>query len=364
MKTVCQTNECTACNACKNRCPVNAIKIHDSIRNYNAYIDQNLCINCGACIKVCQKVNKPEMRKPIMWMQGWSNKMDERSIAASGGIVSAIAKSFKNQGGFVYLCKFDNGEFSFHEMKTEGQMKEFVGSKYVKTNTADIYKTIEILLKKKHRVLFVGLPCQVAGVKAYVGTELEKKLYTIDLICHGTPSAKLLKKFLIEQEIELSKVKSIIFRKNTDFNLYIDDKKIKCKGGRDRYSILFLYGKSYTDNCYKCNFANVKRVSDITVGDSWGTMLDEKQVGKGISLILCQTDKGRKILDDADLSLYDVNLEQAIKNNQQLEHPMKLPKRRTLFFKLNQKTKFNIAAIICYPIPCLKQYVRRLLRRS
>lgn len=361
MKTVCQINECTACAACKNSCPVNAIKICDSLQNYNAYINQDLCINCGLCMKVCQKVKKPNLIEPIIWRQGWNNNADARALAASGGMISAIATAFKKYEGFVYLCKFIDGEFIFCEMKNTNVMKEFAGSKYVKSDCSNVYKEIELLLKKNNKVLFVGLPCQVAGLRLYLGNELEKKLYTIDLICHGTPSVKLLEEYLIENKIVLSEAKSITFRKNTDYNLYIDNKKIDCRAQRDTYSNLFLNGKIYTDNCYKCDFATIKRVSDITVGDSWGSMLDKKQVLNGISLVLCQTGKGKKLLDMANISLYDVDLEHAILCNHQLEKPMKMPKRRTLFFKLNKKMKFDMASILCFPISCIKQYIRGLL---
>lgn len=361
MKTVCKKNACTACNACVVRCPVNAIRISDSLKNYNAYIDEKSCIECGACTKVCQKNSLPELNKPIMWKQGWTNNTEDRSIAASGGAVTAIVKSFKNKGGIVYLCKFIEGEFCYCELESINQMEEFAGSKYVKSNTEKIYKQVKESLVQNINVLFVGLPCQIAGLKKYVGTDLERKLYTIDLICHGTPSVELLRKYLDEQNISLNKAISVSFRNNNDFNLILNNKKILYKQERDRYSVLFLYGKTYTDNCYNCDFAKIERVSDITVGDSWGTLLGKDKQKEGISLILCQTKKGQRILEDAQLTLFDVDLERAIQYNHQLKKPVKKSINRGLFFLLNKKITFAKAAMICYPIPCLKQLIRKYL---
>lgn len=362
MKTVCKKNACTACNACVVRCPVNAIRISDSLKNYNAYIDEKSCIKCGACTKVCQKNSLPEFNKPIIWKQGWANNAEDHSAAASGGAVTAIVKSFKNKGGIIYLCKFINGKFSYCELKSINQMVEFAGSKYVKSSMEKIYKQVKESLLQNKNVLFVGLPCQIAGLKKYVDPNLQCRLYTIDLICHGTPSAELLNKYLKEQDISLNDAFSVSFRHNNDFNLTVNNEKILYKQGRDRYSVLFLYGKTYTDNCYNCDFAKIERVSDITVGDSWGTLLGRDKQKEGISLILCQTKKGQRILENAQLTLFDVDLKRAIQYNHQLEKPMKKSMVRVLFFWLNKKITFAKAAMICFPIPCLNQLIRKNLK--
>ena len=56
MKTVCKKNACTACNACVVRCPVNAIRISDSLKNYNAYID-SLIEKLEVVVCHCQTYN-------------------------------------------------------------------------------------------------------------------------------------------------------------------------------------------------------------------------------------------------------------------------------------------------------------------
>ena len=48
-------------------------------------------------------------------------------------------------------------------------------------------------------VCFIGTPCQVYGLKSYLRKEYDN-LVTVDLVCHGTPSPKLWKKYLDEQK--------------------------------------------------------------------------------------------------------------------------------------------------------------------
>ena len=57
-KTVCQKNLCCGCNACINICPKQCIKLVDNIKELNAEIDKNKCINCKLCESVCQVVNE------------------------------------------------------------------------------------------------------------------------------------------------------------------------------------------------------------------------------------------------------------------------------------------------------------------
>ena len=50
----------------------------------------------------------------------------------------------------------------------------------------------------------------------------------------------------------------------------------------------FLCSLMYTDNCYECKYAKLERVSDLTIGDAWGTELTE-EMKQGVSLALSQT---------------------------------------------------------------------------
>ena len=43
------TDECIACGACEDECPVSAISQGDPIY----IIDETACIDCGACAAVC-----------------------------------------------------------------------------------------------------------------------------------------------------------------------------------------------------------------------------------------------------------------------------------------------------------------------
>lgn len=358
---VCEENMCTGCKACIDKCPKDAIHIVDSLKAYNAVIDTDLCIDCGTCHKVCQINENSGFKEPIYWWQGWAEK-EVREKSSSGGAASAIMRSFVKSGGTICSCEFKDGRFGFSFTNIEGEIKRFAGSKYVKSDPEGIYKIISGKLELGEKVLFLGLPCQVAAVKNFVGTKRMKNLHTVDLICHGTPSPKLLEMFLEDYHLSLKKIKDIRFRKKAVFHVYQAYEGIVPEIVQDTYIFSFMHCLDYTEGCYNCKYARKERMGDITLGDSWGSTLPEEEQKKGVSLLLCQTEKGKEMLDASGLHLEDVDVELALENNHQLRHPSVAPKEREKFFAMIKQTKsFNKAIAHCYPKFYYKQKIKLLL---
>lgn len=370
MNTVCDKHMCTGCGACVAICPKAAVRIQDNIRDLCSVIDINLCIKCGACTKVCPVQTPGLLQSPISWYQGWILDEKSRAKSSSGGFAYGIMKKFISDGGTVCSCLFHDGRFIYTVSKSFEELEAFRGSKYIKSDMLDVYKTIRSILQEGERLLFIGLPCHVAAIKKYIGEKYENKLYTIDLICHGSPSFYILEKYLQEEGIEIKDVENVYFRQKGKFGLRIKkgakgDITIAPTGVRDRYSIGFLSGLFYTENCYNCRYAGLKRISDITIGDSWGSDMEGSEEGKkGISLALCQTKKGEDLLLNCDLKLYPVNIDNAIRANHQLQKPSDKPQQRALFFQLLDKGKSVHTAVgKCYPKVCFRQDIKAILTK-
>ena len=130
----------------------------------------------------------------------------------------------------------------------------------------------------------------------------------------------------------------------------------------DCYSIAFLKGLCYTENCYHCRYASLDRVGDLTIGDSWGSELSASEKENGISLILCQTTKGKNLLSNSNIVLRPVDLDKAISNNRQLIEPTKKPEKRKNFFQLLEaETEFDDIIRKVYPKAFYKQIVKKIL---
>lgn len=361
MKTVCKFDQCAGCMACVEACPVNAISVKDGIRAYNAVIDEIKCIHCNACEKSCAQIQPPEFRPPQQWYQGWAVP-SIRGKSSSGGFAASLMAQFIRDGGVVCTCVFSKARFGFQFLERMEQIASAIGSKYVKSDPSGIYKEMRSRLRLGQKILMIGLPCQTAGALKFVGEKYTDQLYTVDLICHGSPSPYILDSYLKEQGYSLDTIDTIEFRRNTLYGLFVNHKKIKPERVRDRYIIGFLKGVFYTDNCYSCQYAKTERITDLTIGDSWGTKLPEMEQKQGISLVLCQTAKGRTLMERCELKLLEVDQQKAIAANHQLRMPsQKLPEREQFFAAFERGRSVGYSVTKCYKKHSLTQDAKEIL---
>ena len=357
--SVCEKDKCCGCGACVTVCPKEAVRLRDDMFHMEAVIDEKSCIGCKKCEAVCPVNNPPALMHPIKWMQGWAKDEKIRKSSSSGGFAKVLGYEFTDRGGFVVSCAFENGDFIFKTASTREEINAFTGSKYVKSNPSGCYGKIQKLLKEGKKVLFIGLPCQAAALKNYIGETYRENLLIVDLICHGTPSRALLEKFLDSKKKELKNLQNISFRHKDDFRLN-GEKSFSPAGVPDPYSLGFLNGLFYTENCYQCRYAGLDRISDITIGDSWGSEF-WGEGKKGISLILCQTKKGVEWAEKLEFVYHEVDLKKAVEANHQLQHPSKKPfSWEKIIKEVKEGKSFSRIFLKYYPKKYLKQVIKTI----
>lgn len=345
---ICQKDKCTGCYACYNICPKKAISFNeDDFGFIYPHVDKEKCINCGLCKKICPQINdKLKMIQPNKVYAVYSNDNKVREKSTSGGAATIISKAILNQNGVVYGAAnlFDKKEFEYIRIDDVKNLYMIQGSKYVHCYVKNAYTNAKEDLLQGKKVLFIGTPCQVAGLKAFLIKDYEN-LYTIDIICHGVPSQKLLFEDLKSKNIEKKDFAIIRFRDKKGFNLSIYKDKQDFEKNESFKSIYanldyfyknFLRGNIYRENCYTCKYANDNRTSDITLGDFWGLNKDSKAYDDerlGISVVICNNIKGENLfsLIKNEITFDERTYDEAKKFNEQLKHPMKKSKQYYIF---------------------------------
>ena len=349
MIELCQEKDCTGCSACYNICPQQCIEM---VKNEEGAlvpnIDKRKCTNCQLCVKICPENNKVEFYNPLKVYASWSLDEKIRKNSSSGGLAYEIYKHILENGGVAFGTKFNEKmELEHTKATTLEQVKEFCGSKYVQSHIRKSYTEVKKCLKENKKVVFVGTPCQISGLKNFLKNTDTKDLLTIDLICHGVPPQKYLKDYI--EWLHLSKkVDDISFRgkNNWNFTAYCKNEIIyKKQSKEDAYYRAFLEGLFYRENCYHCKYARKERVSDITLGDFWGLgqkVPFEYLTKEGVSVILVNTDKGNKVIEKLKTRIFieERTIEEAVEGNAQLKQPSKKHKNTEEFKQLYMQQGF------------------------
>lgn len=336
---------CCGCAACFDLCPQHAISMQENDEGFlYPLINYNLCINCNLCQNKCA-FNHPEkyLNTSFPITYGVRHKSENiRSTSRSGGAFTLLSDWILEQNGIIYGAAFDTKFNVIHQRaSTALERDSFKRSKYVQSNTTNIYPSVKSDLLSGKYVLFTGTACQIAGLKAYLQKQYDK-LYTCDIVCHGVPSPKLWKEYVdyIEKKYK-GKINYIDFRSKQEFGWkshiekFIIDKK-------NIYSTKFrqlFYGDSILrPSCYNCKYTSIYRPADITLADFWGYPLSKFNDNKGLSLIMLHNNKAVSLFEEVKQNAlfvpYDTN--QLIHPN--LKKPTSEPADRSAFWE----TYYNI----------------------
>lgn len=305
--------KCCGCYACTNACPVHAIEMTmDEEGFFYPQADEQKCISCGKCVQVCPMQAKPENHSMMRFFGVKLKDKGERLKSSSGGAFYALAKLCLKKQGLVCGVAYDQ-QLSVRHMlaENEAELDRLRGTKYVQSSIGTVYADIRKALSLDRYVLFSGTPCQVAGLKNYLGREYEK-LLCIDLICHGVPSPMIWNRYIREISAP-QRVTAVNMRGKENGIRHItldycleDGSCIKEEKSQSLYMKGFIQNLYVRPSCYDCPHKGLIRCSDITIGDFWADheFYPEFADDCGTSSVMVHTHKGlgwmEQITNDAE----------------------------------------------------------------
>lgn len=331
-------NECCGCSGCVDVCPCAAIKMKEDEEGFlYPCIDESICIDCGICGKMCAFANYTPVSSSkdtaICYVAKHKN-LNVRMNSRSGGVFVSCSDWVLRQNGVVYGCILDHNLKAVHfRTETADMRNKMCRSKYVQSDTRNIFPQVKTDLEAGRTVLFSGTGCQVDGVKAYLKQKKTdtSHFYTIDIVCHGCVSPKIYSDYIsfLEKKYK-GNVTDFDFRDKTacGWDGHIETFVIHGKKRRSvAYRNIFYSNLSIRPSCYHCKYATISHPADVTIADAWGikTAKPEFHDNRGVSLLLVNSEKGQEMLEQiekecetAKLSLTDMmqpNLREPSKPN-------------------------------------------------
>lgn len=276
-----------------------------------------------------------------------------RGSSTSGGVCYILSEYIVENNGMVSGISINkNGKVIRENTINIENIKRFQGSKYVQAYQGNTYKNIKETLDTGKKVLFIGTPCQVAGLRSYLKKD-SRNLICVDFVCLGITSQKVFDSYLKTLNKD-SKVCDVNFKdkrngwRNFTFYAKFEDGSEFADNGRSN-----TYMKSVIEKicnrpcCYNCIFRKRERLSDITVADAWGMekIVSKLVDDKGTSSIMVNTEKGNELLNAVKnkMILEEVSVNVMWENNKSAWCEYEVPTTRGIFFEKFQKTDFQQA---------------------
>ena len=272
---------------------------------------------------------------------------DIRQQSTSGGVFTLLAQSVFLKQGTVYGAVFDEKwRVTYSKaIGTEG-LEAMRGSKYPQAYVGEVLKDVQRDLKQGLSVLFVGTPCQIQGLKLFLGQEY-KNLLCVDFICFGVGSPGLWGDYLNQTFSDIT-VHEIRFKdKRAGWHRFTtviktDRKEFAVPGSNHPFLGAYLAGCNIRPSCFDCRFKGTSgRSSDLTISDSWGIdrIAPEFDDDKGISNVFINTAKGALAFEEirGEMDFIQIDFEQAIQGNPYYFKNKEAAQNRDLFWKTYRK---------------------------
>ncbi len=328
--------DCTGCGACMAVCPKDCIRMERNPDGFDEpVIDLSACVGCGACDRVCcaQKDEVPGVADGGQYAQAAVTRDEAVWLqSSSGGAFSEICHAVQDMAGDAPVLisgAVMEGARVFHLcVRGISRIGPLRRSKYVQSATGDCFREIRDALQRGEYVVFSGTPCQVAGLRAFLGRPFER-LLSIDLICHGVGSPGVFEAFLMAMGNRYGqKVIAYDFRFKRvrwgAFERYASRHTLE-NGTRklvrfDGYNRLFLNQACLRASCSgRCKYRSQNRQGDITLADfnAKTLLLPHVRDFRNYSTIVYNSAAGRRLAPRIEyrMDVYACDLEHICEHN-------------------------------------------------
>ena len=361
------SEKCCGCAACYSICSVRAVSMLPDMEGFlQPNINKNLCSSCGKCEQVCPVLHPGEPREPLAVYAAKAKDDELRRISSSGGVFSLLARKILDEGGVVFGAAYEPPTFKvIHKaVFDEKGLDELRGSKYVQSEIGDTYKEAKQYLESGRKVLFSGCPCQIAGLKRFLGKDYDN-LLLVDVICHGVPSPKVWQIYFqtLKEKLE-GKILKVFSRREVVWGKFALSFDVEGTDGASqrKYDISPHYYNGFVMDlfnrncCHACSFRAFKSGSDITIGDYWGGERYHPAIFdvNGVSAVVLNSERGGNFFSEISscLNMESSKLSSVSANNKTIFGNHKPHPKRFAFFAKAGVVEFDtlVSALLMPPL--------------
>lgn len=363
---LCKTGLCTGCSACANACPEQCIQMAADAEGFlRPKIDSSQCVVCGTCQNVCPVLH-PKAHSHETVAYAAVHKDDAiRLESTSGGVFSLLCQWVFDHGGIVFGAAYaDDFSVAHGCVEKASDLSKLRTAKYAQSAIGDSYRQAKTFLEQGRYVLFSGTPCQIGGLRTFLGKDYGR-LLTVDLICHGVPSPAVWEHYIQyrgEQDAQGERPTSINLRSKESgwagYSIrfdYAGGQTYRMPNSQDPYLRCFVKDLCLRPSCYACSFKGIDRCSDFTLGDYWGvwSQLPELDDNQGTSIVLLHSEKAKRIWPEllSGMKAVQVDADQCFSENPSALSSATEPDDRQMFLSRYQSEDFSDLADELAPIP-------------
>lgn len=301
---------CTRCGTCIGICPTGTIsytagKIADT---------GHRCMQCGMCTAVCpgQKFSMDQWSEKLFctkydteklfgtYLNIWNARSTDDSVqrqGGSGGVVTQILLDLLERHvieGAVTIRNKENLPHIFEPCIADSK-EQILASARSKYRIIPVNQVISELKKNGKKVAYVGLPCQIQGMRKAMEKNpwLEKQIVVlISLFCGFNMEESGTDYLIAKSGIKKEDIRILSYRhkKGEQTGFYLQGKDGK-KFFINKHGYTFLNLLFSPKRCWKC-YDYSGEFADIAVGDAW-------EKGQGFSRVIVRTKTGKEVFEQA-----------------------------------------------------------------
>ncbi len=295
--------KCSGCGACMNVCASGAIKmIKDENGEIYPYTDEKKCVSCGRCFSVCPYMSGASGSKGKKHYVGYINDGEVRSRSSAGGIAAALSVCAVSAGGAVFGARYDGVFSCVHDCAEDASaIAALSGRKYVGSDTGLCFSKVKELLLSGRSAVFFGTPCQIAGLKKFLGAPFDS-LLTVSVGCRGVVGDLVWRKYVesvgvpesicMTNRVDGENVCALALTYDEDNTKYIVRRESAIHRAMES-------GLGMRPSCYSCIFRK-KEFADLSL-KRYDPFVKDKSVSRSrqpMTLITVNTLKGSEALSE------------------------------------------------------------------